>query len=444
MPRRSFARVALLALVALVAVAPSCGRSRGQGRGVVGITATCGMLSDPARNTVYVGDSIQGRVVALSATDGDPVRDVLLGNTIGGMALDHCARQLYVTVTGGRRIDVLDADTFTRTAVLRLGTPTFAIAPGRDGHLLVVTLRGLLDLDLATLKSTVLKSGVHHESKLCADRFAKRAWLVESSNGEIVVTAFDLENPGAPPVATGPGALQGAAIGVAVSYAGDRLYVGTDGAAGVAVLDGVTLAQLATIDVGPSLTAIAANTTGTRMQFAHGGTLVQSVNLDTFAAGRDVVAGGDVGECGLHVAPNNLALVVNDRDANLSSHLLFDLRIDAPTAVRQGERYTLALEGTPGAPWYLFVSLAPGYFYVDAPTATDPRFFDLSLPDGFAVLDFGRFDFAGRAFITGVIPSDFAATTEFVIQAAEVPKPGKAFIEIGNPMVVRFLGDDCN
>src|SRR6185436_3336257 len=114
------------------------------------------------------------------------------------------------------------------------------------------------------------------------------------------------------------------------------------------------------------------------------------------------------------------------------------------SAAHQGRSYTLTLDGSPSANWFIFISLAPGYLYLDPPTNPDPRFFDLSISDGLVLLVAGQFDSFGHTELTGTVPAGFADDTDFVIQAAEITQPGKAFVDIGNPLVVRFLGADCN
>jgi len=437
-------RNGLAGVVLLLLALSACARSSRRGNGASGFTTIAATISDPARNQVYVGDATSGRVVAISATTGDPVREILLGSTIGGMALDHCFRQLYVGVTGGLRIDVVDADTFQRTASLRLGTGVYALAAGLDGHLLAVTGRGLLDLALATLQTTTLKAAVDRDALLCTDRLTTRAFLIEEDGGEIVVSCFDLTQLGALHQTSAPGAMAGRPVGAAVSFDGATLWVATDGADGVYRLDAATLQVIEAIDAGPGLAAMATTTTGTRMYVSRGDPLVQSLNLDTYAAGRDVIAAADVAERGVHVAPNNLGLVLHGEDGSISSYATFDVGFDVPTALRQGGDYTATIQGTPHAPWYLFMSLAPGYIYLDPPTAPDPRFLDLSLADAFRVLNFGVFDAAGRAQLVETIPTDVPATVDFVVQVAEAPPIGFAAIEVSNPLVVRFLGPDCN
>jgi len=435
--------VRALALLTLVVVS-ACNRSRSQGTGVVGVTTLCAMRSDPARDLVYLGDSVVGRMVALSATSGNDVAEIFLGNTLGGIAQDHCFDHIFVSVTGGLRIDVIDPDSFFRTSTLRLGTSTFAISNGAPGHLLVVTGRALVDLDLARMTATTLKPGASIQSFLCTSRDEMRAWLVESGSGEIVVTTFDLTDLSVAGVTTSPGQLQGNAVGVASSFAGDRLYVASDGADGVYVVDGATLLPIGTIDVGPGLTAMTINPTGTRMNFAQGGDVVHGASLDVGnPPGRTIIAAADVRERGLLVASNGLSLVTHTVDDQVQLYGLFDLRMDSVAAARQGETFSVTLDGSPRADWFLFMSLEPGYLYLDPPSLPDPRFFDLSISNGPVLLMAGTFDSFGHTEFSGTVPGGFAEHVDFVIQAAELPRRGRAFVEIGNPIAVRFLGSDC-
>jgi sugar lactone lactonase YvrE len=437
-------RVAFV-LVLSTALAPaSCNRSSSsQTRGIAGVTTVCGVAADPSRDRVYVGDTTTGRVVALDVASGLQVSEVSLGDTIGGMALDGCYSRLYVSVTGGLRIDVVDPDSFLRASTLNLGVPVYALAPGASGHLLAVTSSALVDLDPATMKRTPLLPNVDVQSFLCSDRFASRAWLAESRDGEVVVSTFDLTDLAAPATTSQPGLVPGSCVGIALAADGSKLYVGTDGADGVVVLDAVSLTKLGTIPLGPGLHGIAANTTATRLYFTYGDLLVESVNLDLYAAGRETTLTSAMRERGLAVAPNNASLVVSGDDTVVTQYPLFDLTIDVASAVRQGVDYTLTIEGDPNAPWFLFWSQSPGYAYLDAPTSDDPRFFDL---DGstFGTIATGTLDSTGHGQLSDTIPSGLVGPIDFVIQLAELRHPGKSGVVISNPVAIRILAADCS
>ena len=46
--------------------------------------------------------------------------------------------------------------------------------------------------------------------------------------------------------------------------------------------------------------------------------------------------------------------------------------------------------------------------------------------------------------VRAAVPADYPEDVDFVIQAASLPRRGRAAIEISNPMAVRFLGPDCD
>ncbi len=423
-------------------VASACHRSRHHGATTLRITGICPLLADGSRQQLYAGDPTTGHVVAVSTTNGQPVRSSVAGNAVAGMALDRCYDQLFAALPDEQGIAVLDLRSFRRIARLGLGAPTYALASGWEDHVIAVTTRGLLDVGVDDFTTRTLQADVDPHAIVCSDRRGSRAWLIQSVDDAIAVSRFELSTD-APPATSVPSSLQGRSIGACASFDADRVYVGTDGEDGIYVLDGETLAKLGSIGVGPDLVSLAVNATGTRMYVSRGGGLVESLNLDTYARGRDLFAASDVTERGLIVAPNNQSLFVTGSDESLSAYPLFDVRIDMPTVLRIGQCGALTLDGTPLAPWFMFANSMPGYLYVDAPQSEDPRFFDLACDTGFVLLFSGRFDAAGHAEIPFHITPDYAAPSEVVLQAAELPRRGRANLRISNPLAVQILARTC-
>jgi hypothetical protein len=440
-------RTNLFAAVLGVAVAgfalAGCNRSSSQGQGVTGVTSTAGMVSDPERELVYLGDATAGRVVALSTSDGSTKATLLFGTTIGGLAVDHCVTKLFVSVTGGRRIDVVDCATFTRTASIALAAIPYAVAAGVDDHVIVATSSGLIDLNVLTHATTTLRPKVDAQAMLCSNRAGDTLFVLETVNGSVSVERLDLSAASGPPVTSPADVMPGRHVGIALSYAEDRLYVATDGSSGVFALDAASLVVTGLIVVGPDLAAIAINPTSTRLYYSHGDLDVSSLNLDQHAHGASYVTGAAVKERGLSVAANGLSLLAHDADQSVQSYYLFDVRLNGPGAVRQTKNYTVTIQGPPNAVYYFFASGDPGYVYLDPPTSLDPRFLDLALGAGFFVLSAGQLDANGQVVFNGTVPAGFPDEATIIFQAVAQSKPGRHFAEIGNPLMIRFLAADC-
>lgn len=437
---RAFAMAAFVAVFAAVA----CQRSgSGQGQGVSGVTSIAGMVADPEREVVYLGDADSGRVVALSTADGSVQKTLLFGAKIGGLALDHCVTKLYVSVTGGLRIDVVDCASFQRVGSIALHAFPYAVASGANGHVVVSSSRGLLDVDPATGAATTLQASIDPHAMLCSDRAGDSLYVVETDGGFASVERLDLLHAASAPIRSPDHALPGNHVGVALSYAQDRIYVATDGSSGVFELDAATLLPTQLLPLGPSLAAIAVNPTSTRLYFSRGDLLVKSVNLDHLANGASYDVTADVQQRGLFVAANGLSLLTHEANESVQSHFLFDVRLNGPAAVRQKLTYAATIEGPPNAVYYLFASGDPGYVYLDPPTSDDPRFLDLALGAGFTVITAGQLDGDGHANFEGTVPQGLVDEATIIFQAVAQTQPGKHFAEIGNPLMIRFLGADC-
>ena len=440
--RRTSAAAALAALLAVAACQKS---GSSQGEGAAGVASIAGMAADPEREVVYFGDADGGRVLALSTADGSVQRTLSLGAAIGGLALDHCFTKLYVSVTGGMRVDVIDLATFERTGTVALDAFPYAIASGTNDHVVVATSRGLLDVDPATGYSNTLKDPVDPPALLSTNRAGDVLFVVESAAGEAGVTRIDLRNnKKQPPVRSPDHAFAGNHVGFALSLDERRVYVATDGNYGVFQLDAASLQPRALLAIGPNIDSIAVNPTSTRLYFSRGDRVVRSVNLDHLVNGASLDLGANVQERGLFVAANGLSLLAHDAKQAVQSHFLFDVHLNGPSAVPQGATYRATIEGPPDAVYFFFASGQPGYLYLDPPTADEPRFLDLELGAGLTPLFTGRLDADGHATLEGTAPSGLQDETTILFQAIAQPQPGLQFTEISNPLLVRFLGPDCS
>ena len=439
----------LLAAVVVLTAAIGCNRS-GTQAGVHGVATISGMVSDPARQQIYLADASAGRILVFSASDGHLVRQVAVGTSIGGIAVDHCMERLFVAVTGANRIDVYDCDTFTRVGVRKIGAPLYALTAVGD-RIALVASTGLFLFDPATGVLQEIRDEISTDALLASDREAEALWIADSVEGATAISRIDLAQSNFPELESPAEDLPGTPVGISLSYAGDRLFVAATGSGGVHVLDAGSLVldeivpnQGELAEAGAGLSAFCVNPTSTRLYFSRGDTVIESVNLDLHAPGATHEADLDVAARGLAIGANALTLFCHESDRSVRSYQLFDVQLNGPGAVRQQRTYTASLEGAPNAAWFLFASGDPGYIYLDPPTSVDPRLFDLALGAGFRVVGFGNLGPSGLATVTGKIPDGFTEEATVILQAAVLQQPGRIFAEVSNPLVTRFLDADCS
>lgn len=438
----------LVAAAALVG-AIGCNRS-GTQSGLHGVATISGMASDPAREQIYLADAEAGRILVFSASDGHFVRQIFVGASVGGIAVDHCMERLFVAVTGANRIDAYDLDTFTRIGVRKIGSPLYAMTAVGDRMALVAST-GLFLYDPVTGGLQRIRDEISIDALLASDREGDMLWVADVAEGATRISRIDLAQSSFPEVDAPAADLPGTPVGIALSYAGDRLFVASTGSGGVRVLDAGSLAldgvvpnQVELADAGPGLSAFCVNPTSTRMYFVRGDTAIESVNLDQQAPGATHDAALPVAARGLSIGANALTLFCHESDHGVRSYALFDVQLYGPGAVRQKRTYTATLEGAPNAAWYLFASGDAGYVYLDPPTSDDPRFFDLALGAGFRVIGFGNLGPSGRATITGTVPDTFTEEATVILQAAVLQQPGRIYAEVSNPLVTRCLTAECS
>ncbi len=401
------------------------------------------LISDPARCTFYFADGDTGRLVALADRTGDATFDIKVGNGIGGLALDPCADVVYASVPAQGRIDVFDCNTFVLQKSLQVGSAPRALAPSAGGRLLVVRGTELVELDPASLTMTKIASPVAADAFLVTDRNLQHGYLAETVQGEAVVRRIDLANIGAPPVVTVTGTMVGKTVGIAVDFFDARIYVATDTAPGICVLDAATLAPLATIDLGAGLAAISISTTGERLFYADSTAMVQSIVLDQFQPGPTTLTSSPMSERGVTISTTNRALAVHGTDGTVRIEPIWPFEIEAPALLHRGQTATLKLHGVPFTNWFLFTSAEPAYTYLDPPLDPEMRLLELSLTTGFGLIAQGQLDANGDDAITDTVPTDFATTSDALFQAALIDPSVKPSVQLSNAMVIRFVAGEC-
>lgn len=436
---------ALFLLLASLPLAAACNRGGSQGRRIQGTLANFGSLAvDPARQWFAAADAQTGRIVVLDASDGSVEFDLAsLGGGVGGIHYDHCSDACFVAVSNRNRVDVLDPRTYLRRATLRLRGSPFAIGAGAPGRLLIVTSSGLIDYDPASLTQNTLLAALDPDARIVTDREQRAAFVGESlAGGEVVVHRFDLDDVTQPPLDSAAGTLPGRLVGLALDFAGQTLWVGTDVAPGLHRLDAATLAPIDTIDIGDGLAGFGLSSTGLRLWTALAGApLVECRIVEPLLPAHDLPLAEPSRERGVAISADNQALAAWDELGGVTTYPLADFRIEAPAVLKPGEAGTLVLHGRPGALWFLFLSGEPAPFLLDPQSEPDPRLLELSLLSGFAWVAGGAFDATGRAQFDDFAPTGLGGALDVVFQAAQTDSFAPLDYDLSNALVVRIL--DC-
>jgi hypothetical protein len=366
-----------------------------------------GLAADPERQWICAADETTGRLVVIDARDGSLKHDVATARAgIGGLLYDPCRRSLCASVSSRNRLILYDPETLDQQSVLHLGVAPFALTAGPGGSFVAVTNNGLLHVDTVTLQRTELLPAIAFDALLTSDRDARTAFAVETVSVGTVVRRFDLLNLGAPPVDNAATPLPGKAVSVALDHFGGRIYVGTDVAPGIHVLDAATLATIDTIDVGDGLTGLVLNGTGLRLFWSTTDPAVESaVLVDPRLDGPFVALPQPPRARGLCLATNNQDVVVWDAADQLSTHGIHPFAIRAPAVLRQGEAGAMTLKGEPGYFYYILESFDAEPYLFDRDAGPDPRLLELSLFAGFFVVTVGQFDADGDATYIDTVPT---------------------------------------
>ncbi|MSR46419.1 MAG: hypothetical protein EXS13_05070 [Planctomycetes bacterium] len=439
-PHRSLA--ILLALPFFVGACSRSGSNLAQP--IAGLAAFGGIAADPARAWVCAADEVSGRLVLVNAEDGSLQNELpSLGGGVGAVLYQACGDTLFAAVSGLNRLIALDPVTLTKRATIKFPSAPYAMAQADGGRLAVVTGDGLLIFDPATLDSTTVLLTIENDALVTSDRNTRFVWAAESVAGATIVRRFDLANLGAAPIDNVATPLTGNVIALATDFGGGQLFVGTDVAPGVHILDSATLAVLGSVDVGDGLTGMALSSTGLRLFYSSIGPLVESVIVEPRFPGPVVSLPQPPRERGLCIATNNQDIAAWDDSGSLSTHGIHPFSIRAPAVLHQGEDGTLTLHGQPGAYYLLLLSAEPAALIIDSDASVDPRLLELSLALGFAVVVAGQLDANGEASFTDIVPADYPQNIDSVWQAAQTPSLIDPEYTLSNAIVIRFLGPDC-
>jgi len=434
-----------LALSSLLFALTACNDGHSaRGRKIGGMANFGGLAADPERPWVCAADSVSGRLVVVDASDGAVQHDFMAqGGSVGGVHYDSCTDSLFVSVTGRARLEVYDPLTLTRRSSLRIKTPSYAVAEAANHRLLLVTDLGLVEFDPAALKRTTVFPGLATDALLATDRDARFSYAAETVGGSTIVRRFDLLDLAAPPLDNLAAPMPGRVVGLAVDFDGARLFVATDLAPGIRILDSTTLAEIGTVDVGDGLVSIALSTTGLRLFFASTAPLIESVIVLPRYVGPQVPLAAVPRERGICLSTNNEDLTTWDDAGALTSYGIFPFAIRAPTALHMDESGTMTLQGRPNAYYLLFLSGGVAPLILDRKATVDPRMLELALGLGFQLVFNGQLDANGQATITDIVPPNLTDELDTVWQAAQTDSLVKPKYELSNALVIRLHGPDC-
>ncbi len=446
MHRRShgrFDRRSML-LLALPLALPACGNgTSNRARSIGGLADFGALATDPERNRFCAGDAASGRLVVLDAADGQLQFDVpSAGQSVGGLLYEACSRSLYVSISARGRLSTFDPVTMIERSSIRLPSAPFALAEAAEHTLLIVTANGVVHFDPVSRSLTTLLPTIARDALVVSDRDSEVGWVAETVAGATTVHRLDLVNLTTPPTSSAV-SLAGEVVGLAVSWDSSRLYVGTNVAPGIHILDAATLAEVDAIDVGDGLTSLALNSTGLRLFWSTGGPLVESVIVEPPFVGPTVALLEGPRPRGLELAPNGQDLACWSDLGVLATYDVRTLSLRAPAVLRQGETGTMELHGEPKGAYLVLLSSEPGAFILDPRPVDDPRLVETSLTAGFQVVASGTFDANGDAVLTDVAPTGANEALDTVWQVAQAKSATNPRLTLSNAMVIRFLGPEC-
>ena len=431
-------------ILCLGLLVPGCKKSSSHGFGVVNVAAVGDMTADPIRECVYVSDVEAGQVITLSTRTGNVSNQWEFMTKVSGLTLDACAEFLYVGLPDAFRIDVLRLADGVIVEQIAVGASPLTLEWLDEDHLLMVTDRGLLEWEFSSASSKLVFDTKDYEALLDVSGDQMFAYLGYREDDVTSLVRINLETDVARPIFLPAGTLEGILVGLQLSYDDSILYTATTEGPGLVLVDTGPLQLIRTVDVGSGLTSFALNPTTTRLYLSRGSSLIESMNLHNFGAGRDILAGEVVRERGLTVAPNGLSLVTHEANGDVQSYLAFDARLEAPTAARLGSTWEMNLTGPPDEFFIVYASRDPGYQFLDPETDFDPRFVDLD-PATTIVLAFGKLDPAGAFQATYQVNDlDRLEDIEVILQMVTLTATTFDFHQVSNPLLVHVLPRSCN
>jgi YVTN family beta-propeller protein len=95
------------------------------------------LLADPNRPYVYASDSDTNQVHIINSASGNIITSVFAGSRPTAMSFSQDGKQLYVAVSGGSTVAVIDLDSQTALSPINLTFSPSSLAAGRPGRLYV-------------------------------------------------------------------------------------------------------------------------------------------------------------------------------------------------------------------------------------------------------------------------------------------------------------------
>jgi DNA-binding beta-propeller fold protein YncE len=248
------------------------------------------MLADPRRPRIYVSEDSMNALTVINTAKGAIEKRLGIGSEPAGLALSADHSTLYIALSGGSQVAVVDLDTLTPRESLQLGCQPFDLACPQAG-LLYVTARGKGSRDSFHLVDLVSKRIMTSEA---AARLYSNA-LVEARPG--VPGVFFGETGLSPATVyrvdfgSAPGKLnkvhEHGAIGsnlqdMRLSPDGQRLYICCGSPYYVQVFDAGTMLPVGQLKTGPYPERAEPSPDGSKVFVAHGEKHVDVFDAATF------------------------------------------------------------------------------------------------------------------------------------------------------------------
>lgn len=379
MPQRP--GLAPITSVFLLTAAAACSGGGGSSSQAVNaqVVETSAMVDDPARARVYVADVSHQRLVVFDAATSGFLDEAFFGSRPEGIARDDDGDRVFVSLPDRKRVEVLDAATLTLQKEFALNSAMHDLSWRDGGRLVVATEVGLLLIDVDNLTGRTIIADAGPDARIVHDAAHERVWCAFTRGSDLVVATVNPDLLGDVPDEAVIGSNLDVPIGMALSFDGTKLFIGSAFSSALFVVDAATLALTQTVPVAPGFTSMTVNRTATRLYASPGDATALEIPLDTFDGGAHFAAAAEVVPNGVVVDATGASLVVHLADSTIDTIRPFEDRLVGEPILVTGTTYTLKLIGSPSQPFTLAAAFAPGFLQYGPANADPRRFLDMDV-----------------------------------------------------------------
>lgn len=260
------------------------------------------MIADPLRPYLYISDYDNNSVKIISTITDNIVKEILVGSHPTGLDISSDSSELYVAISGGSEIAVVNLSTQMLDRLIHLSASPYDVAAGRLGRLYVTTTeywgypRIVDTINNSEIGNISAGRSIYKKAIVEASSDGNTLFIGETGLSPASVLKFDVSTDFPTMVLKNEhGAIGSNLMDMEVSPDGSRIYLACGSPYYIQILNTSDFTSVGQLETGPYPSAITLAADG-KIAYASHSNYIHVFNTSTFLQENLYSAQGDVGK----------------------------------------------------------------------------------------------------------------------------------------------------